>query len=106
MICDAGYSSAKLRRNLRWQYHAQPIIKAKKTDKWVVEETPEWKVIYDRRVAVEWCFSRMKTQRRLNNITVRRRLKVTIHSLIPMIVTQAMALAFPDAPRNCVSISN
>ena len=25
-----------------------------------------------------------------------------IHSLIPVIVTQAMALAFPDTPRNCV----
>ena len=25
-----------------------------------------------------------------------------VHSLIPVIVTQAMALAFPDTPRNCV----
>jgi len=28
--------------------------------------------------------------------------KVTVHSMIPVIVTQAMALAFPDKPRNCV----
>ena len=51
---------------------------------------------------VERVFGRMKTQRRLNNLTVRHRLKVTVHSLIPVIVTQAMALAFPGAPRNCV----
>ncbi len=66
------------------------------------EETREWRQIYNRRVAVERCFGRMKTQRRLNNITVRRLRKVTVHSLIPVIVTQAMALAFPDTPRNCV----
>ena len=52
---------------------------------------------------VERVFGRMKNHRRLNNITVRRRRKVTIHSLIPVIVTQAMALAFPDTPRNCVT---
>jgi hypothetical protein len=51
---------------------------------------------------VERVFGRMKNHRRLNKITVRRRLKVTIHSLIPVIVTQAMALAFPDTPRNCI----
>ena len=39
---------------------------------------------------------------RLNNITVRRRRKVYVHSLIPVIVTQPAALAFPDKPRNCV----
>jgi len=70
--------------------------------KWIGEETPEWQIVFNRRTAVERVFSRMKNHRRLNNITVRRRRKVTIHSLIPVIVTQAMALAFPDTPRNFV----
>ena len=43
----------------------------------------------------------MKNHRRLNNITVRWRRKVTVHRLIPVIVTQAMALAYPESPRNC-----
>jgi transposase len=101
VLCDAGYSSARLRKAIRQHYGAQPIIKARKTDRWVVEETPEWQQIFDHRTAVERCFSRMKTQRRLNHVTVRSRRKVTVHSLIPVIVTQAMALAFPDTPRNC-----
>jgi transposase len=102
VICDAGYNSGKLRKLVKKQYHAEPIIKARKTDRWIVEETPEWQQIFDHRTAVERCFSRMKTQKRLNNITVRSRRKVSVHSLIPVIVTQAMALTFPDAPRNCV----
>ncbi len=48
---------------------------------------------------------RMKNDRRLNNITVRRCRKATIHSLLPIIVTQAMALAFPDTPRDCVALT-
>jgi transposase len=104
VICDAGYSSSDLRMKIRWQFNAQPIIKAHKNHKkWVDDETPEWQLIFNRRTAVERAFGRMKNHRRLNNITVRRRRKVTVHSLIPIIVTQAMALAFPDTPRNCVS---
>ena len=57
--------------------------------------------IFNRRTAVERVFGRMENHRRLNNITVRRRRKVTVHSLLPVIVMQAMALAFPDTPRNC-----
>jgi transposase len=102
VICDAGYSSAHLRYNIRWQWHAQPIIKAPKHHiKWVGDETPEWQLIFNRRTSVERAFARMKNHRRLNNITVRKRRKVTVHSLIPVIVTQAMALAFPETPRNC-----
>lgn len=106
IICDAGYSSGRLRRDIRWHFHAQPIIKARKIDRWISDETAEWTHIYNHRAAVERVFSRMKTQRRLNNVTVRRRRKVTVHSLIPIIVTQAMALAFPDSPRNCIQQSN
>ncbi len=43
----------------------------------------------------------MKGHRRLNNITVRRKRKVSVHSLLSVIVMQAMALAFPDRPRCC-----
>lgn len=103
VICDAGYSSQALRKLIHRQYRAEAIIKAPKTHKrWLADETPGWKLIFRHRVAVERCIGRMKGHRRLNNITVRRRLKVTVHSLIPVIVTQAMALAFPDTPRNCV----
>lgn len=103
VICDAGYSSERLRKVIKRQWRAQPIIKAYKTHKkWLAEETAEWQAIFNRRTGVERVFSRMKTQRRLNSITVRHRRKVTVHSLIPVIVTQAMALAFPETPRNCV----
>ncbi len=103
IICDAGYNSERLRKVLKKQWHAQAIIKARKREKRIADETPEWQLIFNRRVAVERVFSRMKGHRRLNNITVRRRRKVSVHSLIPVIVTQAMALAFPDTPRNCVA---
>jgi len=103
IICDAGYSSGKLRRAMKYQWHSMPIIKSPKSHKqWIGEETPKWQAIYSRRTAVERVFGRMKTHRRLNNITVRSRRRVTVHSLIPVIVTQAAALAFPDTPRNCV----
>ena len=104
VICDAGYSSGKLRHLVKRQYRAQPIIRAPKTHKkWLSEETAEWQTIFNRRTAVERVFGRLKDHRRLNNITVRHRRKVTVHSLIPVIVMQAMALAFPETPRNCVS---
>jgi transposase len=103
VICDAGYSSDRLRKVIKRQWHAKPIIKSRKKNRWIADETPEWKLIFNRRVAVERVFGRMKNHRRLNNITVRRRRKVTVHSLIPVIVTQAVALAFPNTPRNCVT---
>ncbi len=107
VICDAGYSSDSLRRVIKKQWKAQPIIKANKTHKKrIPEETAEWQLIYNHRTAIERVFGRMKNHRRLNNITVRHRYKVTIHSLIPVIVTQAMALAFPDTPRNCANYMN
>ncbi len=103
VICDAGYDSSELRRLIKRQWRAEPIIKARKTHKkWIAVENQDWQLIFNRRTSVERVFSRMKTQRRLNNVTVRNRRKVTVHSLIPVIVTQAMALAFPDTPRNCV----
>lgn len=102
VICDAGYSSGRLRHAVKRQYRAEPIIKAHKTHKkWLGEETREWQLIFNRRTAVERVFSRMKNHRRLNDITVRHLHKVTLHSLLPVIVTQAAALAFPESPRRC-----
>lgn len=104
IICDAGYSSGELRKVIKRQWRAQPIIRAPKTHKkWLAEETVEWQAIFNRRTAVERVFSRMKNHRRLNNITVRGKRRVTVHSLLPIIVTQAVALAFPETPRNCVA---
>ena len=104
VICDAGYSSGQLRRVIKRRWAAQAIIKAPRGHKkWFAKETPEWRAIFIRRVAVERVFGRLKDHRRLNNITVRRCQRVTVHSLIPIIVMQAMALAFPDTPRNCVA---
>lgn len=103
VVCDAGYSSNELRHLIKRQYRAEPIIRSPKTHKkWLGEETPDWQLIFNRRTSVERVFSRMKTQRRLNNVTVRNNRKVTVHSLLPVIVMQAMAMAFPDTPRNCV----
>ena len=103
VICDAGYASEELRRIIKRQWRAQPIIKAAKTHKKrILEETPDWQEIFNRRTAVERVFGRMKNHRRLNNVTVRRKRKITVHSLLPIIVTQATALAFPNTPRNCV----
>ena len=103
VICDAGYCSQHLRKVIKRQWGAEPIIKVnKRRNKSITEETAEWQSIFNRRTAVERVFSRMKNYRRLNNITVRRRRRVTVHSLLPVIVTQAMALAFPETPRNCV----
>ncbi|MDP2719371.1 MAG: transposase [Dehalococcoidia bacterium] len=102
VICDAAYSSKELRHQIKRQYRAEPIIRSPKTHKkWIGDETPDWQLIFNRRTSVERVFGRMKTQRRLNNITVRNMRKVTVHSLVPVIVTQAMALAFPNSPRNC-----
>jgi transposase len=103
VICDAAYSSTHLRRVIKQQWRAKPIIKVPKGHKkFLGEWTPEWQLIFNRRTAIERVFSRMKNHRRLNNITVRHLRKVMVHSLIPVIVTQAVALAFPETPRNCV----
>ena len=93
VICDAGYSSRKLRLSIKNQYFAQPIIKVNKRHKSeLFIETKEWQNIYSRRTSVERLFSRLKGHRRLNNITVRRRHKVTVHCFLSLIVVQAQAL--------------
>ena len=94
VLADAGYSTAKLRRHIHRQYRAQPIIKAYKNDKKHRPlETQAWKLLYNRRVAVERVFSRLKEHRALNHVTVQRIRKVTIHCYLSMIVLQSQALA-------------
>jgi transposase len=93
VICDAGYSSDKLRRLIRRQYRADPIIKVNRSHKKALfTETKEWQSLYDRRTSIERLFGRLKGYRRLNNITVRRKRKVTIHCFLSLIVVQAQAL--------------
>jgi transposase len=93
VICDAGYSSKRLRQVIKRQYRAEPIIKVNPTHKKALfVETKEWKEIYNRRTSIERLNSRLKGYRRLNNITVRRIRKVTVHCFISLIVVQAQAL--------------
>ncbi len=108
VICDAGYSSDKVRKHIRRQYRAEPIIKVNpRHKKALFVETEEWKEIYNRRTAVERIFSRLKGYRRLNNINVRRINKVTVHCFLSLIVVQAHALYStinnqPSSVRQCV----
>ena len=51
---------------------------------------PEWKALFSHRPAVERAFSRLKGQRSLNHITVRRRRKVTVHCYLSLIAMQAV----------------
>jgi transposase len=93
VIADAGYSSEKLRKLIRKQYRAEPIIKVNPSHKkYLFPETEEWKRIYDRRTAIERIFARLKGYRRLNNINVRRLRKVTVHCFLSLIIVQAQAL--------------
>jgi transposase len=93
VICDAGYSSQKLRQLVKWQYSAKPIIKAHPRHKKALSfETKEWQAIYSRRSSIERVFGRLKGYRRLNNVTVRHIRKVTVHCFLSLIVVQAQAL--------------
>lgn len=93
VICDAGYSSQKLRQLIKWQYSAKPIVKAHPRHKKALSfETKEWQAIYSRRSSIERVFGRLKGYRRLNDITIRRIRKVTVHCFLSLIVVQAQAL--------------
>jgi transposase len=93
VIGDAGYCSRKLRSLIRQQYRGKPIIKVNpRTRKVSPPETREWATIYNRRTSIERLFARLKGYRRLNNITVRRIRKVTVHCFISLIAVQAQAL--------------
>ena len=93
VIADAGYSSDKFRHLIRRQYRGKPIIKVNRAHKKALfAETKEWKALYNRRTAIERLNARLKCYRRLNNVTVRRKQKVTIHCFLSLIVVQSQAL--------------
>ena len=96
VIADAGYCSEPLRRLIRNQYHATPIIKVNLSHKKAVEAYPEdaeWQDVFDRRESVEHVFSRLKDFRKLNKVRVRGINKVKVHCLLSVIAFQAGALA-------------
>jgi transposase len=95
VICDAAYSSDKLRAVIRRQYRATPVIDPNPTHKKAfarVQKTPEWKVLYNRRTAIERLIARLKAFRRLDMVRVRGRRKIRIHALLAVIVCQVQAL--------------
>ena len=94
IIGDAGYSSSKFLRLIKRQYRAEPIISINPAHKKLVfSETREWKLLFGRRSAIERVNGRLKGHRRLNNITVRGKWKVTVHCYLSMMVVQAQALS-------------
>ena len=96
VICDAGYSSEKLRKAIKQQYHSVPIIDPNPGHKRLVAKTPktaEWKMVYNRRVAIERLNGRLKAHRKLNAVRVLGHLKVQVHTMMATIVCQAQALA-------------
>jgi transposase len=112
VICDAGYSSQRLRHSIKRQFRAKSIIKTNpshKKAKALFPEDEEFREIYNRRSSIERLFGRLKGYRRLNNITVRRIYKVTVHCFVSLIVVQAQALRSvmnnqPLLVRQCVHV--
>jgi transposase len=110
VIADAGYCSRSLRLLIKRQYRGVPIIKVNKAHKKsIFVETEEWRALYSRRTAIERVNARLKCYRRLNNVTVRRKQKVTVHCFLSLIVVQAQALhnALNNqiaSVRQCVSV--
>ena len=94
VMADAGYSSKDLFALIKRQYRAEPIIHVNRGHKRLMvrygywENTVSWKALYSQRQAVERCFSRLKGQRSLNNITVRGSTKVKAHCYLSLIALQ------------------
>ena len=106
VICDAGYSSDRLRHLIRRQYHAQPIIDPNASHKRAFAKTnknAEWKAIYSRRTAIERLNGRLKGFYKLNDVRVRTLLKVRVDSLLSSIVLLAAAVALPESARACLA---
>ena len=95
IMADKGYSGSPLQHLIKRQYRATPIIQVNPVHRkklaleYEAERTPEWKALYKQRQAVERCFSRLKGQRSLNSITVRKRIKVMTHCYLSLIAMQA-----------------
>ena len=96
-MADAGYSSKELFYLVKRQYGAEPIIKLNRGHKRLLlakgaaENTVSWAALYSQRQAVERAFSRLKGQRSLNHIRVRRLRKVELHCYLALIAMQATA---------------
>ena len=54
------------------------------------QQSSEWRALYSQRQAVERAFSKLKGQRALNHITVRRHRKMTLHCYLAVIAMQAI----------------
>lgn len=96
VICDSAYSDKKLRKVIKEQYWATPIIDLNPSHKRAVAKTPktpEWRMIYNRRTAIESLNGRLKSHRKLNAVRVRGCMKVRNHVQLSTIVCQALALA-------------
>ena len=63
-----------------------------------MQQTLEWKALYKQRQAVERVFSRLKGQRSLNHITVRRLGKVTAHCYLSLIAMQVTHMSLMECP--------
>ena len=96
VMADQGYSGRPLFGLIRRKFCANPIIQVNKAHKrlmateGLVQQTPGWKALYAQRGAVERAFSRLKGQRSLNHVTVRRLRKVTLHCYLSLIAMQAI----------------
>ncbi len=108
VLADAGYSSAALRRLVRRQYRAIPIIDPNPSHKRAVvrqEDIENWREIYKQRSGIERLNGRLKGFYKLDSIRVRGRTKVMLHALLSAICLEARALAFPDRLRHCVPLA-
>ena len=105
-VCaDAAYSSERLQKAIRNQYHATPIIDPNpKHPKAQARRNriPEWNAIFSKRTSVERINARLKGFYKLDSLRVRGRMKVRLHAFMSVLALQARALAFPDQARHCV----
>ena len=95
VICDKGYSSDRIRKAIKGQYHSEPVIDPNPAHKKVsrTDKTRERKAIYNRRTAIERLNGRLKAHRKLNHLRVRGKMKVRVHVNMAGILCQAQALA-------------
>ena len=93
LMADAGYSGQAFLRLVKRQYRATPVVNINTSHKrllreYGVQNTLEGKTLLKQRQAVERVFSRLKGQRSLNHITVRKWRKVTTHCYLSLIALQ------------------
>ena len=98
VIADKGYAGNKLFKLIRGQYKAQPVIDLRAGMKKLLaregpqQALPGFQALRAQRQAVERAFSRLKGQRSLNSIRVRRLRKVTLHVYLSLIAMQAQVI--------------